>query len=98
MTKEQYEADSDYFLSEEEKDKQKNLNSKNDYGLSTVQLISLINKHKKARKQENFDVMASIEYRLTDINFHSECADICLGNYEKLLEQLTRERDDLFEI
>lgn len=71
------------MLTSEEKDKIKELNSKNSYGLSKNQLVSLIRKHKKARAEEDTKTMESIEYRLTDINFHSECGLIMRGDYKE---------------
>lgn len=62
-----------------------NLNRKNHYGLSREELNKLIKQHKKARSQNDKRKMSMIEYRLTDINFHSECGLIAKGKYDEAL-------------
>jgi hypothetical protein len=89
MTKEQYEQFDNYqFLSDEDKDAVRERNFKNGYGLSDNQLRTLIRKHKKARKDEDYKAMALIEYRLTDINFHGDCGALCRGDYDEILGRL----------
>ena len=56
------------------------LSGKLDYGLSDEELITLAKLHK-----ENPDLRVKIEDLLTDINFHSECADFEKGRYDKYL-------------
>lgn len=65
-----------------------NINSKNHYGINDIQLIRLINKHKKARAENDQRTMSMIEYRLTDINFHHECGLLCSGKYEEALKEV----------
>ena len=60
---------------------QSNLNAKHHYGISQSMLISLIKKHQKARAEFDVKTLAKIEYRLTDINFHSEVDMLHKGNY-----------------
>ena len=62
-----------------------NLNSKNHYGLSHEELNKLIKQHKKARSQNDKRKISMIEYRLTDINFHSECGLLVNGKYDEAL-------------
>lgn len=76
------------MLSEKEMNRIKNLNSRNHYGLSCSMLKTLITKHKKARSESDLQTMEAIEYRLTDINFHSECSLLCRGNYEEAYNRL----------
>jgi len=87
MTHEQYFTfGNDNFLSDEEKNYEKELNSKNKYGLSDNQIMTLTRRHKKARKDEDYRTMAKIEYRLTDINFHWECRKMHTGEYAEIYE------------
>ena len=65
-----------------------NLNSKNHYGINDIQLTRLINKHKKARAENDQRTMSMIEYRLTDINFHHECGLLYRGEYEEALKEV----------
>ena len=58
------------------------LNRKNGYGISYAELKRLGTLHEKARKAGNIRTMEKIEYRLTDINFHSECAMLNAGDYD----------------
>jgi len=89
MTKEQYEAfENSRFLADEEMDKLKELNVKNGYGLSRSHMKKLCREHKSARFAEDYKAMALIEYRLTDINFHSFCGLLNQGEYKKALEYI----------
>ena len=62
-----------------------NLNRKNRYTLSREELNMLIKQHKKARSQNDRRKMSMIEYRLSGINFHSECALLAKGKYDEAL-------------
>lgn len=73
-------------LTMEDKDKIRELNSKNQYGLSQSMLRGLIKKHRTARNKDDLHTMESIEYRLTDINFHAECGLISKGKYKEALK------------
>lgn len=59
-------------LKEKDKDRMKNLNRKNKYGLSGKELEALAKKHQKHRKIDNEYTCSLIEYRLDCINFHSK--------------------------
>lgn len=69
----------------EDAKKMNNLNRKNHYGISHEELNKLIRQHKKARSQNDNRKMSMIEYRLTDINFHSECGLLIKGKYDEAL-------------
>ena len=62
------------------------LNEKNHYGLSGKELESLAKKHQKHRKMGDEYSCLLIEYRLDDINFHSEAGLLHSGEYEKVIE------------
>ena len=64
------------------------LNARNGYGLNTSQLRRLGYEHKKARSAGDIHTMELIEYRLTDINFHHECALLHYGEYAKFNAEL----------
>lgn len=78
------------ILSDSEKNAQNRLNIKNHYGISQSMIISLIKKHKKARGEFDLKTLAKIEYRLTDINFHSECAMLHNGNYTDAMQLVSQ--------
>lgn len=59
-----------------------NLNRRNGYGLTRKELSRIIQKHKKARAAGDFRTMSTIEYRLTDVNYHIECGLLSAGKYE----------------
>ena len=73
-------------LTMEEMDKINQLNAKNHYGISQATLKRLIKEHRTARNKDDLHTMESIEYRLTDINFHAECGLISKGRYEEALK------------
>lgn len=78
------------ILSSTERNAQKMLNVKNHYGISKSLLISLIKRHKKARDEFDLKTLAKIEYRLTDINFHSECTMLHNGNYDEVMQLVSQ--------
>lgn len=78
------------ILSSTERNAQKMLNVKNHYGISKSILISLIKRHKKARDEFDLKTLAKIEYRLTDINFHSECTMLHNGNYDEVMQLVSQ--------
>lgn len=67
-----------------------NLNRRNGYGLTSKQLNRIIQQHKKARAAGDFRTMSMIEYRLTDINFHTECGLLSAGKYEDAQKEANR--------
>lgn len=66
-------------------EKMSNLNAKNHYGISHNTLKRLIKQHRKARQENDKRTMSKIEYRLTDINFHTECSLLIGGKYDEAL-------------
>jgi len=71
-------------LRESDKRRAVNLNAKNGYGLNNVQMIRLINAYQNGDTYKR----ALIEFRLTDINFHSEVELLKSGKYDALKEQI----------
>lgn len=61
------------------------LNHKNRYGLSSKQLVHLAKEHKKAKHSGDEYTCLLIEFRLCDINFHTEVDLLHTGQYEKVL-------------
>ncbi len=76
------------MLKDDDKRKMRDLNGKNEYGLTYNQLLRLVNKHEKARKENDLYTMELIEYRLTDINFHYECGMLMDSNYKELRKEI----------
>lgn len=72
-------------LNREDKKRMWKLNAKHSYGLSNINLIRLTNQHKRARRDKQWYTMKLIEYRLTDINFHSEVALLQKGKYDIII-------------
>lgn len=70
-----------------------NLNRRNGYGLTRKELSRIIQKHKKARAAGDFRTMSVVEYRLTDINYHTECRLLSAGKYEELKMDFAEEDD-----
>lgn len=75
-------------LKEEDKDRMQNLNHKNRWGLSSNQLVRLTKGHRKARESGDEYSCLLIEYRLCDINFHTEADLLHSGEYKKVLEMV----------
>ena len=73
-------------LKEEDKDRMRNLNHKNHWGLSSKQLVRLTKEHRKAGESGDKYTCLLIEYRLTDINSHTEVDLLHAGEYEKVLQ------------
>lgn len=78
-------------LKEKDMDAMKKLNSMNGYFVLYVELLQLIDTHRMYRKEKNDYQCALIEYRLTDVNFHSEVGMLQNGDYEKLTEMVKEE-------
>ncbi|MDD3040906.1 LPD5 domain-containing protein [Bacteroides sp.] len=75
-------------LPEEDKEAMRELNRRNDYCMSYKELGKLANKHERARQKGDWVICRLIEYRLTDINFHSECGMLYAGRYLDLREAI----------
>lgn len=74
-------------LTSADRDRMKDLNSRNGYGIKTATLIRLIRQHRSARKRGDKHAMELIEYRLTDINFHYEVGKLANGEYDSLIAE-----------
>ena len=75
-------------LSQQDRERMRKLNTKNGYGFSFAQLRKLCTEHEKAYLSGDLHKMQMIEYRLTDANFHYECAMLSNGKYEGLRRKL----------
>lgn len=75
-------------MTERDVEKIDQLNRSNGWGISYGELLELAKQHKKARARNNIRVMECIEYRLTDINFHTECGMLVRGEYDGLISEL----------
>ena len=73
-------------LKEGDKDRMRSLNQKNRWELSSKQLECLTKEHRKANQSGDEYTCLLIEYRLCDINFHTEVDLLHSGEYEKVLE------------
>ena len=76
------------MLTLKEQDRIEGINIKNHYGITDSMLKTLITRHKKARANNDNHEMELIEYRLTDINFHSECGLLSKGKYDEAYKML----------
>lgn len=74
------------MLTDREVDRIRALNRKNQYGITLEELKSLFKRHQAARKRGDLHEMETIEYRLTDINFHHECGLLSSSQYERIIE------------
>ncbi|MFR0676977.1 hypothetical protein [Dysgonomonas mossii] len=79
------------ILKEKDLRSMKNLNRENGYFILYSELIQLVNEHKMYREKKNGYKYALIEYRLTDINFHTEVDMLCEGKYDELIERIKEE-------
>ena len=62
------------------------MNQKNGWGITYADLLRLGRRHETARAAGDVRTMEKIEYRLTDINFHTECGQLHRGEYEKFYD------------
>ena len=62
------------------------LNQMNRWGLNPGEFEYLVKQHQAARDSEDRHKMDLIEYRLTDINFHTACRLLSEGRYREALE------------
>ena len=75
-------------LTDHQKEHQRNLNKKNGWGVSKRILLSLYNKHLKAYGTGDEVSMAEVEYRLTDVNYHSLTGHLGAGRYDEALKEI----------
>lgn len=73
-------------LKEEDKDRMREANHRNRLGLSSKQLARLTKEHRKAKQSGDEYTCLLIEYRLCDINLHTEVDLLHHGEYEKVLK------------
>jgi hypothetical protein len=71
------------MLSTEEKATIEQVNAENKWGLSADEYEALVSAHAIAREKNDTHKMKQIEYRLTDLNFHSEVKLLQEGLYYK---------------
>lgn len=63
------------------------LNARSGWGITYSTLIRLIRQHRRARVNGDVRIMSVIEYRLTDINFHTECRLIHAARYKEAIQK-----------
>ena len=63
-----------------------NINRRNRWGLSSKQFERLTKEHRKAKQSGDEYTCLLIEYRLCDINYHTEVDLLHAGEYKKALE------------
>lgn len=73
-------------LKEEDKDRMRETNRKNRWCLSSRQLERLSKEHRKTGESGDKYTCLLLEYRLCDINFHTEVDLLHSGEYKKVLE------------
>lgn len=81
-------------LKESDKDKMRALNAKNGWGIDYDDIMKLVKQHEKLRESNPYKC-ALIEYRLTDINCHTEVSLISVGKYEEARESIEKCFSDL---
>ena len=80
------------MLTEKEKIEIQAINRSHEYGLSLTMLERLSEQHQRARISDDTHTMEAIEYRLTDINYHTECGWMARGEYDKVNEYIRKWR------
>ena len=73
-------------LKKEDKDRMRDINRRNRWGLSSKQFVCLIQNHQKAKQSSDEYTCLLIEYSLCDINFHAEVDLLHTGEYIKALK------------
>ena len=73
------------MLTEKEMTRIDKLNKKSHYGLTKAQHTRLVNKYKAAIKKGDDHEIELIEYRLTDINFHTTVKLLEQGKFEEAI-------------
>lgn len=71
-------------LRESDMQRARNLNHKNGWGLTADQMKRIISAYEKGDNYKR----ALIEYRLTDVNFHTEVELLKNGKFNELKEQV----------
>mgnify|MGYP000454428408 FL=1 len=71
-------------LRESDMHRARNLNRKNGWGLTADQMKRIISAYEKGNDYKR----ALIEYRLTDVNFHTEVELLKNGKFNELKEQV----------
>lgn len=71
-------------LRESDMQRARNLNRKNEWGLTADQMKRIISAYEKGDNYKR----ALIEYRLTDINYHNEIELLKDGKFNELKEQV----------
>ena len=69
------------MLSTEERAKIDQVNAENKWGIASEEYELLVATHANARDRDDKHEMEAIEYRLTDLNFHSEVKMLQEGRY-----------------
>ena len=69
------------LLTDEDRQEIHKLNEKNGYTMEYEEFIKLVDMH-KASRENDAHIMAMIEYRLADLNFHSEVKMLRAGKYD----------------
>ena len=84
--------DSQYpHMSKKDADRIRRINAKNGWGITYRALLRLCREHEQAFHSGDLRKMEMIEYRLEDINFHSECAMLSNGEYFKARQKIRAE-------
>ena len=73
-------------LKEEDKDRMREINHRNSWGLSSKQFTRLAEEHRKSCESGDEYTCLLIEYRLCDLNFHTVVDLLHSGEYEKVLK------------
>ena len=71
-----------YELPSKVKETLRNESAAAHWGFTTEQLLDIGKAHAKARMLNQTETMASIEYRLEDCNFHTDCELLIKGEYD----------------
>ena len=74
------------MLSSKEEKAIETLNANNGWGLGHDEFEVLVAKHRAARDKGDQHETEAIEYRLTDINFHTSCELLSKEKYQEALE------------
>lgn len=77
-------------LLESDMSKMRNINQRNKWAISYDELLKLTEQHRTGNDYDR----ALIEYRLTDINFHSEVGLLVQSKYEELKNAILKEMQE----
>lgn len=86
------------MLSAKEEKAIETLNANNGWGLDYDEFAALVAKHLAARNRGDRHEMEVIEYRLTDVNFHTSCELLSEGKYQEALEHEGMKMTQLLKI